>query len=50
MSGKAVRLAGSPEGVFSAWQSLRKLAVAGNQRQQKAKTLNSRQTDSRSGR
>jgi len=50
MSSKAVRLAGSAQGVFSAWQSLRRLAVAGDQDQDKAKTLNSRQSDSRSHR
>jgi len=50
MSSKAVRLAGSAEGVFSAWQSLRRLAVAGDQGQDKSKTLNARQADSRSDR
>jgi len=49
MSGKAVRLAGSAEGVFSAWQSLRRLAVAGDPGQERGKTLKSRQPDSRSG-
>lgn len=49
MSGKAVRLAGSPEGVFSAWQSLRKLAVAGEPARNKGRAARGRPNDERSG-